>query len=146
VTDFVIDASVAVKWVVQEPGTSAALALRKASLSAPDLLIPECANILWKKNKLGQLTAAEAFAAAQLLERAGIELTPMRAHLFTATRLAVELDHPAYDCLYLALALERGYPFVTADQRFLNKARQSRRKDVASHILDLQQAAGSLSA
>lgn len=46
----VIDASVAIKWVVDEPGTTEALALRrKAKLIAPDLLIAECANILWKK-------------------------------------------------------------------------------------------------
>ena len=42
-----------------------------------------------------------------------------------AARLAIELDHPAYDCIYLALALERGVPFVTADQRLLRRAAQS---------------------
>jgi predicted nucleic acid-binding protein len=77
-SELVIDASVAIKWVVQESGTTEALALRKARLSVPDLLIPECANILWKKHRLGQLTAAEAGLAAQLLERADIELAPMR--------------------------------------------------------------------
>jgi predicted nucleic acid-binding protein len=140
VSAFVIDASVAIKWVVQETGTPAALALRKARLSAPDLLIPECANILWKKNKLGQLTREEALLAAQLLERSDIELAPMRAFLVRATTLAIELDHPAYDCIYAAMALERGCPFVTADLRFLRKAQQSPRKDVAGLVLDLQQA------
>jgi len=144
VTILVIDASVAVKWVVQEPGTPEALMLRKATLAAPDLLVPECANILWKKYRLGQLTASEARAAAQLLERADIELAPMRAHLHAATALAIELDHPAYDCLYIALALEKGCAFATADQRLLRKAQQSARKDVAPMILDLQQAAASL--
>ncbi len=143
-TILVIDASVAVKWVVQEPGTPEALMLRKATLAAPDLLVPECANILWKKYRLGQLTASEARAAAQLLERADIELAPMRAHLHAATALAIELDHPAYDCLYIALALEKGCAFATADQRLLRKAQQSARKDVAPMILDLQQAAASL--
>jgi len=46
VTDYVIDASVAIKWVVSEPGTQEALALRQHRLIAPDLLIAECANIL----------------------------------------------------------------------------------------------------
>jgi predicted nucleic acid-binding protein len=144
VTDLVIDASVAIKWVVQETGTPEALALRKATLAAPDLLVPECANILWKKHRLGQLTAGEALAAAQLLERADIELTPMRAQLHRATELAIQLDHPAYDCLYVALALEKGCAFATADQRLLRKARQSPRKELAALILDLQQAAASL--
>lgn len=143
-TILVIDASVAVKWVIQEPGTPEALALRKATLAAPDLLVPECANILWKKYRLGQLTTGEAKAAAQLLERADIELAPMRAHLHAATALAIELDHPAYDCLYIALALEKGCAFATADQRLLRKAQQSARKDVAAMILGLQQAAMSL--
>ena len=44
-----IDASVAIKWVVQEVGTQEALALRSNALLAPDLLILECANTLWKK-------------------------------------------------------------------------------------------------
>lgn len=140
-TNFVIDASVAVKWVVQEAGTLDALALRKAKLTAPDLIIPECANILWKKHRLGQLTSAEASAAAQLLERADIELIAMGAQLHRATELAIELDYPAYDCFYIALALNKGCPFATADQRLLRKAQQSSLNDVAGAILDLKQAA-----
>lgn len=143
-TVLVIDASVAVKWVVQEPGTPEALALRKARLAAPDLIIPECANILWKKQRLGQLTSAEASAAAQLLERADMELVAMGAQLHRATELAIELDHPAYDCFYIALALDKGCAFATADQRLLRKAQQSSRKDVAATILDLSQAAASV--
>lgn len=140
----VIDASIAVKWVVQEAGTQDALALRKAKLAAPDLIIPECANILWKKLKLGQLTQGEAHAAAQLLERADIERVPMGAHLHRATVLATELDHPAYDCFYILLALDRGCPLATADMRLLHKARQSARLDLASAILDPPTAAASV--
>ena len=43
----VIDASIAMKWVVEEDGTSEALMLRRrARLIAPELLLAECANIL----------------------------------------------------------------------------------------------------
>ena len=42
----VIDAGIAVQWVVEEDGTDLALALRQqARLIAPDLLVPECAEI-----------------------------------------------------------------------------------------------------
>lgn len=109
--------------------------------AAPDPIIPECANILWKKHGLGQLTAAEASAAAQLLERADIELVAMGAQLHRATELAIELDHPAYDCCYIALALDKDCPFATADKKLLRKAQQSSRKDVAGAILDLKQGA-----
>lgn len=121
----VIDASVAIKWVVQENGTEEALVLRRHQLLAPDLLVAECANILWKKCARGELTSGEAAAAAMLLERADIDLAPMRPLLHAATQLAISLDHPAYDCIYLALAQANGVPFATADARFLNKARQT---------------------
>ncbi len=118
-----VDASVAIKWVVEEPGTAEALALRRYRLSAPDLLIPECANILWKKVRRRELAELEALLAARLLERADVELVPMRRMLEPATRLAVALDHPAYDCFYLALAQSAGLSFVTADGKLCAKAR-----------------------
>jgi predicted nucleic acid-binding protein len=48
-TALVIDASVAIKWVIDEPGTKEALSLLKHRLYAPDLLVAECGNILWKR-------------------------------------------------------------------------------------------------
>jgi predicted nucleic acid-binding protein len=122
VTDLVIDASVAIKWVVDEPGTTEALALRRYRLFAPELLIAECANILWKKARRDELTLEEALLAAKLLQRADIELSPMRSLLEPATRLAIALDHPAYDCAYLALAESLSCDLVTADRRLSTKA------------------------
>jgi predicted nucleic acid-binding protein len=118
----VIDASVAIKWLVEEEGSEAALALRETDrLLAPDLLAAECANILWKKARRGELTIDEALFAARLLERAEIELLPTRALLHRATEIAVGLDHPAYDCFYLALAEANDCRFVTADAGFFRK-------------------------
>jgi predicted nucleic acid-binding protein len=121
-TDLVIDASVAIKWVIDEPGTRQALSLRRHRLFAPDLLVAECANVLWKKVRRRELTRDEACLAAGLLQRADIELAPMRALLEPATRLAIALDHPAYDCIYLALAESMRCDLVTADQRLSAKA------------------------
>ncbi|MBV8473603.1 MAG: type II toxin-antitoxin system VapC family toxin, partial [Hyphomicrobiales bacterium] len=120
----VVDASVVIKWVVEEEGTQHALVLRGAArLIAPDLLVAECANILWKKVQRGELTREEADLAAQLIERADIELFPMRGLLHDATRIAIEISHPAYDCIYLALAMATNARFVTADERLLQKLR-----------------------
>lgn len=122
----VLDASIAIKWIIEEEGTAQALALRgTAKLIAPDLLIAECANILWKKVRRGELLPDEAGLGARLLQASEIELVPMRMLLENATRLAVELDHPAYDCLYLELAIRRGCRMVTADERLIGKLRQS---------------------
>jgi predicted nucleic acid-binding protein len=120
VNTLVIDASIAIKWVVEEEGTPQALTLRrKARLLAPELLMAECANILWKKARRNELSREEALLAARLLQTAAIELVPTRSLLAAATRIAIELDHPAHDCLYLALAIENDCRFVTADERFL---------------------------
>jgi predicted nucleic acid-binding protein len=125
VNTLVVDASIAIKWVVEEHGTAQALALRKtAKLTAPDLLVAECANILWKKVRRGELTAEEANLAAKLLERADIELLPMRGLLHAATRIAIAVAHPAYDCVYLALALATQARYVTADESLIRKLAQ----------------------
>jgi predicted nucleic acid-binding protein len=70
---------------------------------APDLLFAECANVLWKKVRRGDLTKREADIAAQILEQADLALVSTRGHLALATSVAVELDHPAYDAVYLAV-------------------------------------------
>ncbi len=119
---YVVDASVAIKWVIQEAGTEAALRLLGHELIAPDLLVAECANILWRKQRLGEISAREAGLAARLLERAELDLVPMRRLLDRATALAIALDHPAYDAIYLALAETTGRAFVTADLRLARKA------------------------
>ncbi len=120
-TTWVVDASVAIKWVIDEPGTEQALLLRRHRLAAPDLLIPECANILWKKVRRKELSEAEAIFAARLLQRADVQLEPMRRLMESATRLAIALDHPAYDCTYLALAQALSCAMATADEQLRRK-------------------------
>ena len=138
----VIDASVAVKWVVDEDGTPEALTVLAARpLASPDLLLAECANILWKKVRRAELTEDEAIMAARLLQRADIEILPTRALMETATRLAIELDHPAHDCIYLALARQNGWPFVTADDRLRRKLTQPAEPRFDGVVLSMVEAA-----
>ncbi len=138
----VIDASIAVKWVVEEDGTPEALALRQqAKLIAPELLVAECATILWKKVQRYELSKEEALFAARLLQGAEFELLPTRSLLEAATRIAIDLDHPAYDCLYLVLAAKNDCRFVTADERFLRKLGQGRRDVFHDRAISLMQAA-----
>jgi len=118
---YVIDASVAIKWAVAEHGTEQALRLRGHALCAPDLLVAECANILWRKVRLGERAPREASLAARLLERVDIDLIPMCRLLDRALALAIARDHPACDAVYLVLAETTGRVFVTADARLLRK-------------------------
>jgi predicted nucleic acid-binding protein len=138
----VIDASIAVKWVVEETGTADALSLRRqARLIAPDLLLAECANILWKKVRRDELSKDEALLAARLLQGADIELLPTRSLLEAATSIAIGLDHPAYDCVYVALAAANNCRFVTADQRFLRKVGEGGRGAYRDRVISLNAAA-----
>jgi predicted nucleic acid-binding protein len=142
VNTLVIDASIAVKWVVEEDGTPEALALRQtAKLMAPELLVAECANIFWKKVRRNELSRQEALLAARLLQGAEIELLPMRSLLEAATRISIEIDHPAYDCVYLSLAVAKKCQFVTADEQFLGKLHHSRQAALRSRAVSLLEVA-----
>ncbi len=123
-TTLVVDASVAIKWVTYEPGTPLALLVHDlGATAAPDLLVAECANILWKKYRRGQVGLDGVATALAALETVTTGLWPMRRLVGPAFELARRLDHPAYDCFYLALAAERDAPFVTADLSLVRKLR-----------------------
>ena len=100
-SSFIVDASVAIKWLVDEPGADAAALLLDHPLAAPDLIGPECANVLWKKVMRAELSAPEAEAMGAALEKADIVLHPTRRHWQAAVAVACALRHPAYDCIYL---------------------------------------------
>ncbi len=117
VTAFVIDESVAINWVVDEPGSERALRLIDGpTLSGPDLLMAECANIPWERVRRAELFRDEASRAIELLLRADVELVHRPAVASRAMALSLDFDHPAYDCMCLAPAIERGDAFVTADR------------------------------
>ena len=138
----VVDASIAVKWVVEEDFTKEALALRqKAKLIAPELLVAECANILWKKVQRKELLKEEALLAARLLQGAEIELLSTRFLFEAATQMSIEINHPAYDCLYLALAVAKDCEFVTADERFLRKLHHGGLRALRNKAISLTEAA-----
>jgi predicted nucleic acid-binding protein len=122
VTALVVDASVAVKWLVPESHADAALrALRRTySLLAPDLIWPEVGNALWKKSQRGELTAHRLVELFQDLGRAPMEIFPTRTLAAAAMMLGLRYNRTFYDSLYLALAHQRRCSFVTADRRLYN--------------------------
>ena len=119
---FVIDASVAVKWLVAEEDADIAdrLAASGEELHAPRLMVSEVANTLWRKARQGQIERAEAGAAMALLTDMPVRWNDDETVGADAVRLAQALDHPVYDCMYLALAHRIGATVVTADGRFAN--------------------------
>jgi len=114
----VIAASIAVKWVLNEPRTEAALALRHEQLMAPVLWLAEAANALWRHVRLGELTGEQALARMSDLAKAPVASMPIEPHIARALELATGASHPVYDCLYLALALHQRTHVMTDDRRF----------------------------
>lgn len=144
-TALVIDASIAVKWLIAENDTPEALVLRgRAHFSAPDLLLTQAAQILWKKVRRSELSANEAQIAVRLLQGMDIELVPTRPLIDTAMRLAVQLQHSPYDCIYLALALVSQHQLVTADAELLRKLGQQDQETLRRAALSLTDAAKTL--
>src|SRR5262249_22670848 len=120
---WVIDASIAVKWVIPEVLSDKADRLRAGDdeMLAPDLLLTEVANALWRKTVRREIAPAEADRAFALVTESGIGLHPTAPLLGSALRLARRLGHPVYDCVYLALAVRERAPFITADGRLVRR-------------------------
>jgi len=114
----VVDASVALKWVLEEPGSADAEALLDQELVAPSLWLLEAGNALWRRVVRDEISAAEAQERLSELFNAPVTTVALEEDLTAAVRLAIELNHPVYDCLYLALALREGTHVVTSDRRF----------------------------
>lgn len=116
----IIDASVAFKWVVEEPGSAEAIEwIGRAELIAPTLVHAEVGNALWKRVRSGEI-ADDGEIEERLADLATyvrtVDETPLLAR---ALRLAIEVRHPVYDCVYLALAEQLDDRLLTADRRFL---------------------------
>ena len=126
-TGCVVDASVVVKWLVAEElsDEAASLLQRESRLVAPELVFAEVTNALWAMCRRGDIGAADFDDAVDVLRTAPVAVPhPMRRLAAAAARLALDLDHPVYDCFYLALAVLEQYRVVTADRRFLDKVRR----------------------
>ena len=136
---FVVDASVAVKWVLPEDDSELAEALVTggAPLHAPGFIFVEIANVLWKRMRQGGLAEADATDLMARLRTSPLILWQGEEPLPGTLSLAKELDHAVYDCAYLALALHLDAVCVTADRRFQRKA--ERRPDLAGRVVLLRE-------
>lgn len=119
---WVVDASVAVKWLIAEDGSDIAreMAARGKRLHAPRLMASELANALWRKARLGEIERGDAGIMLASVPQMPVRWGDDEIICGDAVRLALALDRPVYDCVYLALAHRIGAIVVTADLRFVN--------------------------
>lgn len=112
----VVDASAALKWVLEDESSPVALELLDRDvLHAPDFLLLEAANVLWTKVRRGALSRPDADAAFQTLAAVPMVLTPLAELIPPARSLAFALDLTVYDAVYAALAQQLACPLATAD-------------------------------
>jgi len=121
----VSDASVVVKWFIQEEYSDKALKLRdmhvngEVYLAAPELLPFEVLNAL---KYSGLFSLEELKMAAISLSSYGIELYSLRGELAQKTvEIAVKENITVYDAAYIALAQELNTIFYTADEKLIKK-------------------------
>lgn len=118
-----LDASVETKCFVEESGsTDGRLLLSpRITLRAPDHMLMEYANFIWKRVQRGDLTNPEAYFGLPPLLSAIVSLVPDRELVVRASQISAMMDHPIYDCLYIGCAESTGSGLITADIRFAKK-------------------------
>ena len=127
-TRCVVDASVAIKWLVPEIHSEAATRLlaQDREILAPDLLWSECGNTLWKKWRRQELSADEVGELLQDLRRFPLQIFPSDELYDSAWTIARRCERSFYDSLYVALSAGKACPLVTADLRLFNALRERR--------------------
>jgi predicted nucleic acid-binding protein len=137
----VVDASVGLKWVVEEPDSDLAEALVRieSDLLLPDFWLNEATSVLWLQVRRKLFTPGEAREGLALL-RTQVEATPtahMRLHE-VALDIGIAINHSTYDTLYLAFAVAMGASaVVTADRSFVQTVRAHPDPSLSAMVLPL---------
>ena len=133
----VVDANIAVKWLFTEEDTAEArqLLAHRIVLHAPDFILTEAANVVWTKARRNEVANAQPYLEELARLPDAVTLHPSADLVAHAAAIALKLDHPVYDCLYLACAEAEGAPLVPADNRLCDAAQAHPGVDVW-HIMD----------
>ena len=121
---YVLDSSVALKWVLSEADSARAIRLRDEydngvhDLLAPEIFTPEIANGLVSAERQRRIKTGEAAVLFHDIIRSAPVIHPTYSLLPRAMTLAIATRRAVYDCIYLALAEVEGCELVTADDQF----------------------------
>ena len=123
----IVDASIAVKWLIAEPHSREArrLLAPRIVLYAPDFILTEIANVIWKKARRKDIPSPQPYIEELANITDAVGLLPSTELVIKAASLAVQIDHPVYDCVYLACAEAGAAPLITADERLTQRAKEA---------------------
>lgn len=138
----VVDASLAVKWIVDEhdSGLARAFFLRYfEQMHAPDLLLVEAMGALVTRANDRRASAEDMKESiGKFRSRVG---EAVRLHRTTpeqtrvAAELAMTLGHPIKDCVYLALADQLGCALATSDVKFRDRVADPARVKLLAELV-----------
>jgi len=134
--ELVIDASVVVKWFIEEHDSDKAILLRdkfiegNVKIYIPSLLYFEVLNAL----KYSQLfEPSELNDAGESLENYGLKVVTIKNELRKhMVKVALDYELSIYDASYLGLSIGLGKLFCTADAKIIRKLPLALKKKVKS--------------
>jgi len=130
-SDIVVDSSVVTKWFLPEVDSAKALDLIPQTLGqggrliAIDLIFPEVANAIWKRQRQGLITPAEGIQFLDALTSSPVHVEPSSPLLSNAYEIATQYDRSVYDALFVALMQKLNRPGITADEPLYNTTRKN---------------------
>jgi len=143
----VVDASVALKWVLPERESPWALDLLSGGdeLILPDFWLAEGTNVLWLQVRRKILTAREAHACLGYFRALTILEPTMDLGLHEmALEIGIAVNHSTYDTLYVAFAVAVGADHViAADAPFTRNMRAHSNPTLSKIMLPLDEWAAS---
>ena len=138
---YVPDASVAVKWFIEEEDSRSARRLRELfqqgtiDLDAPSLLTYEVASAL-RIHPVARFTPRQLRGVMESLE--GLQMTREPSDREWATAFTLSLENPIsiYDAVYLAFAVHGHSQMVTADKILTTRLKSPETKQRVSMLSD----------
>ena len=133
---YVVDASVAVKWFVREHLHAEAIRLLnyQDELRAPDWITLEVAHAAFKKWGNREIGSEQAMVMVQTLPHFFTQLYPASGFTDRAFTIAMTVDHPIYDCLYIACAELTDSVVITADDHLCKAIEDTEFAPLIQHL------------
>ena len=136
---YVVDACIGIKWFVEEPLSREAnlLTTLGVPLYAPDLFLSEVANTAWTLADQQQISQEHAQLIVDATTLGVPSIVSSKSVVSAAASLALRLQYPVSDCLYLACAEQLGGRMVTVDARLLAAMKGTEAGPHVCHLRDV---------
>ena len=133
--NLVIDASVLIKFYVPEILSDRAERLlgkverQEIEMLAPDLIYPEVGNVLWKKQRMKELTRSEVEEITDAILSLPLKIEASKSLLPLAVEIATVYGITVYDASYFSLARVYEATLITADRKLVEVLAKTDQKD-----------------